>query len=222
MNRKNFINIIFIILISVGLVSAYITTLYFLQKYSDIDKCNEFGDYIGGVLGPLFTLLTTLAIIYLTYILAKNEERKAEKSIETQKRLTLNQMRQDALNRFVEKLNLFVNDLNRMTVIKPNTKKFVKLVLSHNSQKSENRDLVKVWLIISSELESFLQFEYLFKGLFERENFLKTFKLLQETVFELLGEESSNYQIEESTLVRYLETKQELITLIGDYIYSEF
>ena len=219
--KKTSKNLFIIILISIGLIGIYILILFFLQSSSGIEKCNEFGDYVGGVLNPLFALLSTVAIIYLTYILAMNEDIKAEKSIETQKRITLNQMRQDALNRLAEKLNLFVYDLDKMTIINSGTMEIVKAVLSNNNKKKDNKKIM-VWFVISTELENFLQLEYLFKDLFKRDEFSKTFDSLREITLKLLEEEGSKLLIEQSTLEKYIELKQQTITELGNYIYSEF
>lgn len=210
-----------IILISIGLIGIYIALLFLLQRSVGFLKCNEFGDYVGGILNPLFTLLSTTAIIYLTYILAVNEDNKAEKSIETQKRITLNQMRQEALNRLAEKLNLFVYDIDKMTITKLETSNFVKKYIAHNKKK-ENNEKILVWVVISSELENFLQLEYLFKNLFENEDFSKSYDLLRDITFKLMDEEGTNFSIEQSSLEKYIEFKQDVITKVGNYIYSEF
>ena len=159
--KKSLKSVLLFLLILIGLIGVYIIILFLFQNSSRIVKCNEFGDYVGGVLNPLFALLSTAAIIFLTYILGKNEDRKAEKSIETQKRITLNQMRQEALNRLAERLNLFVYDLDKMTITDSGTSNFVKGVLSMNNKKKDS-EKITVWFVISSELENFLQLEYLF------------------------------------------------------------
>lgn len=219
--KKSLKNGLIFLLILLGLVGIYIIILFLFQNSSRIVKYNEFGDYIGGVLNPLFTLLSTAAIIYLTYILGKNENRKAEKSIETQKRITLNQMRQEALNRLAERLNLFVYDLDKMTITDSDTSNFAKGVLSVKNKK-KNNEKITVWLVISSELDNFLQLEYLFKNLFKSDEFSKIFDSLQEITYKLLGEQGSKLLIEQSTLEKYIELKQQVITELGNYVYSEF
>ena len=214
-------NVLIILFIAIILVGIYILILMFFQCSSENLKCNEFGDYVGGVLNPLFTLLSTAAIIYLTYILAINEDKKAEKSIETQKRITLNQMRQNALSTLAEKLNLFVYDMDKMTIIESKTSNFVKNVLSHSNKKKNNEKII-VWLVISSELESFLQLEYLFKELFESNEFSETYDSLREITLRLMEEEANKLLIEQTTLEKYIELKQRIITELGNYIYSEF
>ena len=186
-----------------------------------IEKCNEFGDYIGGVLNPLFTLLSTAAIIYLTYIIAKNEDKKAEKSIETQKRITLNQMRQESLSRLSDKLNMFVYELDKINIASADDSKFVKKVIANNIKKEKNEKSF-IWLVILSELENFLQNEYLFANLFEEEAFDKAYKLLTETLSKLSQEQGEQILIEDKSLEKYIDSKQKFITLIGSYIYSEF
>src|SRR6056297_2010816 len=129
--RKSIKNILIIVSIIILLIGAYLALIIFLNKSTEIEKSNEFGGYIGGILNPLFTLLSTAAIIYLTYIIAKNEDRKAEKSIETQKRITLNQMRQESLSRLSDKLNMFVYELDKLNIASANDSKFVKGVVAN-------------------------------------------------------------------------------------------
>lgn len=213
--------IIIILLLLLSLLVAYIGILILFYKTSGIVKCNEFGDYVGGILNPLFTLLSTFAIIYLTYIIAINEDDKAEKSIETQKRITLNQMRQEALNRFSDKLNLFIHDIDKMTIAKPEYNKFIKAVLTKNIR-TENKENTTVWLIILSELENFILLEFLFKELFENEEFKELYDALNEVTSKLVEDQSEKLLIEQYSLSRYIELKQKIIMKIGNYIYSKF
>ncbi|PXY03146.1 hypothetical protein DF185_03410 [Marinifilum breve] len=213
--------VIWILIVLVIIIGVYVLTLFFFNHNSELSKRNEFGDYIGGILNPLFTLLSTTAIIFLTYMLGKNEDLKAEKAIETQKRITLNQMRQDALNKLVDKLNLFASDMHRMSIMEPDTLGIVKAFISKKNKEKEEKDII-VWIIIANELDSFLQLEYLFKDLFDNEDFLKSYEDLYESTMKLLGEQGGKMLIEQSSLENYVKAKQDLITRIGSFIYAEF
>jgi len=192
-----------------------------LYNSTEIVKSNEFGDYIGGVLNPLFTLLSTVSIIYLTYIISQNEDRKAEKSIETQKRITLNQMRQDSLNRLSDKLNMFAYELDKLNIASSNYNNLTKAVIA-NTIKKENKEKSFVWIVILNELDNFSQNEYLFANLFKEKDFIDTYNSLGETLSTLCNEQSEKILIEEKSLENYIELKQRFITLIGNYIYSNF
>lgn len=213
--------VLWILIALIIIIGVYVLTLFIFNHNSRLSKCNEFGDYIGGILNPLFTLLSTTAIIFLTYMLGKNEDLKAEKAIETQKRITLNQMRQDALNKLADKLNLFASDMHRMTIMEPDTRGLVKTIMSKRNKEKEEEDII-VWIIIANELESFLQFEYLFKDLFDNDDFSKSYEELSESTMKLLGEQGGKLLIEQTSLENYIKAKQDVITKIGNFIYTKF
>lgn len=221
MTRKAIRNILIILSITIFLIGAYLILLFLLNNSTGIEKCNEFGDYIGGVLNPLFTLLSTAAIIYLTFIVAKNEDKKAEKSIETQKRITLNQMRQESLSRLSDKLNMFVYELDKISIESADHSNFVKKIIVNNIKK-EKKEKSFIWLVILSELENFLQNEYLFANLFKEEAFDNAYNSLTEILGKLSQEQGEQILLEEKSLEKYIDSKQKFITLIGNYIYSEF
>mgnify|MGYP001196900651 FL=1 len=219
--RKSIKNIFIIVLILIILIGVYSILMILLYNSTEIVKSNEFGDYIGGVLNPLFTLLSTVSIIYLTYIISQNEDRKAEKSIETQKRITLNQMRQDSLNRLSDKLNMFAYELDKLNIASSNYNNLTKAVIA-NTIKKENKEKSFVWIVILNELDNFSQNEYLFANLFKEKDFIDTYNSLGETLSTLCNEQSEKILIEEKSLENYIELKQRFITLIGNYIYSNF
>ena len=63
-NKKSTNYILIILICSIILIAVYFGILLLLQNHSVITKKNEFGDYVGGVLNPLFTLLSTFSIIF--------------------------------------------------------------------------------------------------------------------------------------------------------------
>lgn len=184
-------------------------------------KNNEFGDYLGGLINPLFTLLSTVAIIFLTYVIAKNEDIKAEKAIETQKRLTLNQMRQTVFENLVQKTNLYVYELDKLSIHEAQNK-FTQMVLTNMIKKENGEQTIAVWLIIMSELENFTQFNYLFSDLFK----LEDFKRKNEEIIDITGklaEEQSEFKfVKSGTIENYINIQKDYLRYIGEYIYSEF
>lgn len=209
--------VIYIILICC-LRNYYITTI----PKNDSFKNNEFGDFIGGLLNPLFTLLSTVSIIFLTYIVAKGEGRKAEKSITTQKRITLSQMRQTSFESLIQKTNLYVYEIDNLSIHTAKNK-FHQSVLT-NLIKSESNDQkrVTVWLVILSELENFIHLEYLFSDLFQKEEFKEKYKAIIDVTSKLSEEQGKMMFIDSKTFEKYIACQQEFLTTIGNYIYSEF
>lgn len=223
---KSIKDILIIIAIIILLIGAYLSLIYLLNALSCIENRNEFGGYIGGMLNPLFTLLSTAAIIYLTYILAKNEDRKAEKTIETQKRITLNQMRQTAFNDLIGKMNLYVYEADELPVYdfkgKFHQKVLTKIIDEENRKKGKEDKKITVWMIILLELENFFLLKYLFSDLFETDLFQKKYKELIEITSKLSDEQAEMKFVTSKSIGEYINTQKELITIIGDYIYSEF
>lgn len=220
-------NILMIVVIAILLIGAYWILLFLFGNTTEIEKRNEFGDYIGGILNPLFTLLSTAAIIYLTYIIANNEDKKSEKSIETQKRITLNQMRQTALNDLIGKMNLYVYEADKLSVHDSKKGKFhqkilTKLIEEENEKKGKRNEKVTVWLVILLELESFFLLKYLFSDLFETELFITKYNDLIEITSKLAEEQAEMKFITNKTIGEYINNQKELVSIIGNYIYSEF
>ncbi|MBK7956924.1 MAG: hypothetical protein IPK03_01695 [Bacteroidetes bacterium] len=220
--------------LTVLLVLLFIATIIYLevsrqfQEYylnnlnkNSTFKYNEFGDFIGGILNPLFTLLSTISIIFLTYIVAKNDEVKADKAIETQKRITLNQMRQAAFESLVQKTNMYLYEFDKLSIYEAKNK-LTQMVLTNIIKKENAKNYVTVWLIILSELENFTKFNYLFSDLFKKEDFqYKHQEFINITA--KLSEEQNEYQfIKTETLECYINIQKDFLTFIGNYIYSEF
>ncbi|MCC5936188.1 MAG: hypothetical protein JJU34_02795 [Lunatimonas sp.] len=221
-------NILIIIAILVLVIFSYWLMISILKSHfiSNIEKGgtfknNEFGDYLGGLINPLFTLLSTVAIIFLTYIIAKNEDVKSDKAIETQKRITLNQMRQTAFENLVQKTNLYVYELDKLSIHEAKNK-FTQMVLTYMIKEKTGEQTNAVWLIIMSELENFTQFNYLFSGLFK----LDDFKTKHEEMIDItskLAQEQNNFKfVKSETIQNYINIQKDYLRYVGEYIYSEF
>lgn len=217
--KTNYTLIIALTLIS--LLIIYFGLLLVFWYTSDVIKCNEFGDYVGGILNPLFALLSTAAIIFLSYIIWKNDSKKADESIATQKRITLNQMRQVSLDNLTNKLNLFAYQLDKISMHDVKKGSFVQKVLTNNLKKDE-KEPVFVWLIILFELESFFQQKYLFAKLFDNNEFDEIYTSLVEITNNLCDEQASIKMITPDNLEKFIEIRQKVVTKIGDFILSEF
>lgn len=207
----------------------YYYVVLYLKKYyiSNLSDCstfknNEFGDFIGGITNPLFTLLSTVSIIYLTYILAKAEDVKAEKAIETQKRITLNQMRQSALENLIQKTNLYVYESDKLAFHTAKNLMHQKILTGLIKQEEKDQQTVVVWLIILSELENFTQLKYLFAELFKKKEFTESYESLIKITSKMCEEQAEMNFVESKTLEKYIENQQNFLTIIGNYIYSEF
>ena len=221
MKKKSTKSILIILLCSIILILIYLGILLSFHHYTELTKDNEFGDYVGGVLNPLFTLLSTFSIIFLTYIIAKNDNNKAEKGIETQKRITLNQMRQESLKNLTDKLNMFGYQLNELSILQGEPGTFVQKVLTKNKEKEEKEE-VFLWIIILIELENFSDLKYLFAKLLENKDFIENYELIKEATNKLSEEQKEMKMITISSFSNFIEAKQKFVMKIGDFIISEF
>lgn len=226
-NSKKDIFLISVILLVV--VGIYFIVAYFLKQYYVINitnckdfKNNEFGDFIGGILNPLFTLLSTVSIIYLTYLIAKGEDQKADNAIETQKRITLNQMRQTALENLIQKTNLYIYEADKLAFHTTKNKMHQMILTNLIKEESKSQERVIVWLIILSELENFSQLKYLFSNLFDKEDFKEKYNDIVEITNKLAEEQDKMNFVENKTIGKYIYSQQIFLNTIGNYIYSEF
>ena len=226
--KNSFKNILTVIAFIILVTFLYLLMIFLLKDYfiSNIEqdisfKNNEFGDFIGGLINPLFTLLSTVAIIFLTYIIAKSEREKAEKAIETQKRLTLNQMRQTAFENLVQKTNLYVYELDKLSVHEAKNK-FTQIVLTNTITKENGEKNSHIWLIIMSELENFNQFNYLFSDLFNTEDFKEKHEKITEITGKLAQEQNEFKFVKSKTIEEYVNFQTDYLKYIGNYIFSEF
>jgi len=223
---KNALTVIIVLTI---ITVIYFFIIYFLKIYfiegvpeNSSYRNNEFGDFIGGVLNPLFTLISTISIIFLTYIIAKGEDIKAEKSIETQKRLTLNQMRQNALDNLIQKTNLYVYEIKNLSIHSIKNKFHQNVLRSMIEKDDDKQEEVIVWLIILNELENFTQLKYLFSDLFKCKEFIQKHNAIIDVMSKLCEEQIDMKFVKRETIENYIVIQQEFLTLIGDYIFSEF
>lgn len=213
-----------ILVISILLVGGYFLSLFLLNEKTL--KENEYGDFIGGVMNPFLTLLSTLAIIVLTYFIAKRDRNKTDETIATQKRLTLNQMRHDALNDLTSKLDSFAYQIDSIRISKNEENSFAMKVLSYKKKQERKENNLEnpknIWLGILFDLESFRHKKYLFENLFSNQKFIDVNEGLMDALNKLASEQHSKEFITMKSLETYLNQQSEFLSLVGNFILSEF
>lgn len=109
---------IYILAIIVGLLTALILGSYILNfgKYNLSDDPNDwgtFGDYVGGLLNPLLSIVNILITYYIARIVSKFSEKESDKQEQAQLRVIKSQMRFEAWKDFkseIDKLFAKIND----------------------------------------------------------------------------------------------------------------
>lgn len=87
--------VISIIVVVILFLPILIYVMFFHNlPIGDPSNWSSFGSFYGGVLGPIITAITTLLLIYITTIIAKNEENR-------QKEFILSEYRQNVINKLV-------------------------------------------------------------------------------------------------------------------------
>lgn len=114
MNKKT-VNWIAIGCLVVYLIPNLIYMCNFVGKgmSSNPSDWGVYGDFIGGSINPVLTIVNITALVYLTYTVSHIEENRAQESINVQKIITLNQMRHDMVVEFSKGLDtIFSSDRN--------------------------------------------------------------------------------------------------------------
>ena len=85
---RNDLNKIIVVgaIVSAILILIYVISLVYVRNCNCGLDLNEYGDFIGGILNPIFSLLSTIAIIVLTYYISKRDDHKANEALEIQKK----------------------------------------------------------------------------------------------------------------------------------------
>jgi len=96
--------------IAVSLLSIMPFIFYYYEfgSYTLSTKKEEwglFGDFIGGVLNPFLSLANIFVLGYLTYELSNIDQNMQTISLETQKKLVMSQLRQDAFEEYVRRID---------------------------------------------------------------------------------------------------------------------
>jgi hypothetical protein len=178
-----------------GFILISISVLYFILKFKhqyiseDIKDWSAFGDYFGGILNPIISLLSLIVLGYITYLISRNDNEENKNLYLLQKRIDA----YDELLKYLPKINNVVDILSQNLVIslaariKINKKKsltksnFNKNDDSIDIQSDQNKyadaiEEIRVELKFFIELYNYLmtfqiRYEYLFKFNFESKLF---------------------------------------------------
>lgn len=169
------------------LAFVLLNSIYIFCVKGKSAEFGQYGDFIGGTLNPLFSI----AIIYLTYTIAKSSDEKANENIEVQKIISISQMRKEA-----------VSELSK--------------VLNEYNDKSNNDSFIDDWKSKASYLMFFHNNQiYLFEELFSNQKHISTANILLDTINQLI---KFDYSALKSSLN---ETEKEDVQLIiGETIYD--
>lgn len=209
--------------IAIFFTIAYIVTLIQIRNCNCDLTLNEFGDYIGGIFNPIFTLLSTIAIAILTYFIAVRDDDKAKESLEIQKKVTMIQLRQNAYESFNSKLNNCHVQFAELGIQDYKAGSFLQKTHSASKESSTNRDKIYLdWATIIISIVDFEQQKHLFKELILDENFQSKLTELFEYAKELRSQGMDYYFYISDTVTKYLETQQEVNNLITEFIIKDF
>ena len=158
-NRK-LIKIIISSFILLGLIYLIPVGIYFNSFHqnglsSNIDDWVSFSNFIGGILSPFLALINILVLISLSFLVYRWDTERNEKAIETQKIISKNQIRYDALKdirRIKEKVFEIItkNDEKKMDFDLYNTalefegvNKCNKFLFNYCNEEIENNEIVE-------------------------------------------------------------------------------
>jgi hypothetical protein len=96
--------VLFIFVLSLIPLYVYFDKLGSWHLSENLHDWADFGVYVGGVLGPWLAFANIIVLLRLTYIVAKLDENNSRSSLESQKMLSLNQLRQTAYKQIADRL----------------------------------------------------------------------------------------------------------------------
>ena len=110
---------VLLIFIGVGIYTYY---MYPNDISNSPETWGQFGDYIGGILNPLLTIINICVFVTLTLVIQKITDKNNEATLETNKRIALMSMKHEELNHFKtdmdNNLNAWKSDLQNIEKIK--------------------------------------------------------------------------------------------------------
>lgn len=108
MNLKSFYKNFIIVCLVLILVVTIPYLLNFNEGLSNkTEVWGAFGDYIGGLLNPLFAIINIIILIYLTYLVNKIDANRLNQEFEIQKKIAIYGLKHDALKDFKNNLSKF-------------------------------------------------------------------------------------------------------------------
>lgn len=201
-----------------------ITILYVIGLRFFIEdniKNYEYGSYVGGVLTPYFTLISTISILYLTWSISIQDRKRSELEIKNQKRITISQMRHENLNKLTGCFDSFVESLNDIFIYE-GEKNLLNEVLKKVKKKEGMIDFNAILIKMAFEVDTFEKKEYLFKTFFEVDENKKAFEELGESIIQI----QKNFNVDGVSIAKenlnlFLSNKENIIRLIENYIIRD-
>lgn len=95
------------IIIVVAIICCFGIYLYMFNNglSNNSNSWSNFGNYINGVLTPIFTAINIYVFVKLTITISKLEEKRSEKELQHEKELLLMQFRKQEIETFVKQMN---------------------------------------------------------------------------------------------------------------------
>lgn len=106
--RNNLISKISLIVIGLCIILLIISVGLFIAKFSGnpisdkIESWAQFGDYFGGILNPILSLINICVFVILTITIQNITDRNNKASLETSKKIALMSMKHEELKHFKE------------------------------------------------------------------------------------------------------------------------
>lgn len=89
-----------ILTIGAGITAFILGAIYSIRNVTDIAFLGQFGDFIGGVLNPLFALVNICITVYIAILIQKFTDLNNTQSLETSRQIALMQMKHDEVKEF--------------------------------------------------------------------------------------------------------------------------
>lgn len=108
------------IIIVVAIICCFGIYLYMFNNglSNNSNSWSNFGNYINGVLTPIFTAINIYVFVKLTIAISKLEEKRSEKELQHEKELLLMQFRKQEIETFVKQMNRIDDNPLDVTTLK--------------------------------------------------------------------------------------------------------
>lgn len=97
--------------ITIAIIAVTICCLgFYLYMFNnglsnDSNSWSNFGDYVNGILTPIFTVINIYVFVKLTTAISRLEEKRSEKELQHEKELLLMQFRKQEIDVFIKQTN---------------------------------------------------------------------------------------------------------------------
>ncbi len=89
----------------IAFTAVFISNFWGFDISSKIEDWAKFGDYFGGVLNPVLTIINICVFVILTITIQNLNDRNSKASIETNKRIALMSMKHEELTNFKKEMD---------------------------------------------------------------------------------------------------------------------